>query len=551
MSRPELHIRFLGGLGEIGRNAALVSVDGRGVLIDFGVMFPKADMPGVDLVLPNLAGLDDVELEAVIVTHGHEDHIGGLPFLLAEHRVPVWGSEVTLGFVRNRLREHDLGDVDLRILADGARVSVGSFEAEAIPVTHSIPGAVAVALTTPAGVVLHTGDFKIDHTPLDGRHMGLARIAALGSDPGIRVLLSDSTNADEDGYARSERAVGPALEDLFNRHGAARVIVACFSSHLHRIQQVATLAREHGRRLVLLGRSLQRNVQLGIDLGLLDARLFERTLDPREVRELDPASVAVIATGSQGERMAALHHLAFDPARWFAVGGDDVVVFSSDVIPGNEAAVNLLVNQFTRLGATVVTSARELVHATGHAKQEELALVVELARPDYFVPVHGEYRHLSAHAALAQRTGAVGRGVILARDGAEVVIGDDGAELADTPWGEYLYVDGVVGDVSRGVLRERRNLSEEGVVIVGVTLGPDGVALGEPELTSVGWIHDEREEELLAEVRAMLVGALGDEKPRSEDAVAELIRTRVRALVRERTRRRPLVVPMVTRIDEG
>lgn len=547
----ELRIRFLGGLGEIGRNAALVHTAGRGILVDFGVMFPKADMPGVDLVLPNLAGLEDVRVEGVVVTHGHEDHIGGIPFLLAEHRVPVWASRVTLGFVRNRLAEHHLGEVDLREIGDGEVVEVGPFRVEAIPVTHSIPGALALALYTPAGVVLHTGDFKIDHTPLDGRHMGLSRIAALGTDPGIRVLLSDSTNADEEGYAPSERAVAPALEDLFNRHVSQRITVACFSSHLHRIAQVASLARESGRRLALLGRSLQRNVELGIELGLLDERLFARQIDPRDVREADPGSVCILATGSQGERMAALHHLAFDPDRWFAIGGEDVVVFSSDVIPGNESAVNLLVNQFSRLGATVIASPRQLVHASGHAKREELALVLELARPEVFVPVHGEHRHLAAHAALAQRTATVSGAVVLARDGAELVLDGDGARVEDTAYGEYLYVDGVVGDVSRGVLRERRNLSEEGVVIVGVTIGRSGAILGDPELTSVGWVHDEREEELLSEVRAVLEKALDELAVRTEDAVADLVRQRVRSIVKERTRRRPLVVPMVTRIDEG
>jgi len=548
---PELHIRFLGGLGEIGRNAALIAVDGRGILVDFGVMFPKADMPGVDLVLPNLGGLRDVELVGVVVTHGHEDHIGGLPFLLAEHPVPVWGSAVSLGFVRNRLAEYGLEGSDLRVLADGAVAKIGPFLVEAIPVTHSIPGAIAVALTTPAGLVVHTGDFKIDHTPLDGRHMGLSRIAALGTDPGIRVLLSDSTNADEDGYALSERAVGPALEDLFNRHASARITVACFSSHLHRIQQIATIARDVGRRPVLLGRSLQRNVRLAVELGLLDERLVAHQVDPRDVAGMDPASVCVIATGSQGERMAALHTLAFDQERWFAVGADDVVVFSSDVIPGNESAVNLLVNQFTRLGATVVRSPRELVHTSGHAKREELALLLELARPGIFVPVHGEHRHLAAHAALAQQTGVVREAVVVARDGAELVVGETIVRVEDTPYGDYLYVDGVVGDVSRGVLRERRNLSEEGVVIVGVTVGADGSLLGEPEVTSVGWVHDEREEELLAEVRARVERRFAKASELGDDALAEQLRQEVRSFVRERTKRRPLVVPMVTRLQEG
>ncbi len=549
MTAPELRIRFLGGLGEIGRNAALISVDGQGVLVDFGVMFPKADMPGVDLVLPQLEALDDVELLGVFITHGHEDHIGGLPFLLARRHVPIWGSRTTLGFVRHRLDEYALGESELVALDDTGVVELGSFRVEAIPVTHSIPGALAYAVQTPAGLVLHTGDFKVDHTPLDGRHMGLARIAALGTNPGVRVLLSDSTNAEEEGWSPSEQMVGPALFDLFARFRDARITVACFSSHLHRIQQVAQLARAHGRRLALLGRSLQRNVSLGLELGLLDRDLFAHQVDAREVRERDPAQVCVLATGSQGERMAALHQLAFDPQRWFAVADHDVVVFSSDVIPGNESAVNLLVNQFTRLGATVVTSPRERVHVSGHAMREELALIVELARPEYFVPVHGEHRHLAAHAELARRTGVVRRGVILARDGAELVVGDDEAWLEETPWGEYLYVDGVVGDVSRGVLRERRDLSEEGVVVVSVTVSRDGRVIGEPQLTSVGWVHDERGDALLEEVCAVLLDALRAGPLADDDALRELIRQQVRLVIRERTKRRPLVVPMVTRVD--
>ena len=549
-SPDRVSVHFLGGLGEIGRNSALISQGSRGILVDFGVMFPKADMPGVDLVLPDYRVVLDSGLEicGVVITHGHEDHIGALPFLLSEMQVPVYGSSVTLAFVKARLDQGRSLQGDYRVVEDYSRVEIGPFQVEFIPITHSIPGSTAIAITTAQGTILHTGDFKLDNSPVDGRRTGLRRIAHLG-DGGVRLLLSDSTNADEPGVTGSESSVAGVLREIFAANLTRRLTIACFASHIHRTIQIARVSRESGREIVLLGRSLQRNVKMARQLGLIPDGLLDDTLDVEKVSELDPGRVCVIATGSQGERSSALYRLAFDSESWFAVGEGDTVVFSSDTIPGNESAVNRLVNQYFRLGADVIYPSRRRVHTSGHASQDELLTMLSLARPEFFIPVHGEYRQLASHSRLAVGSEMVRGDSLICVDGDIVELSSDGLARIGSVGGAYLYVDGIVGDVNTGVLRDRRSLSEDGIVVVAVTLSADFESLGEPEVFSFGWVHDEQEEELLHDVRrvvAELVSSMDGEI--SAGALKDALRRKVGKFVRDRTKRRPLVVPLIVEV---
>ncbi len=548
---PPVSITFLGGLREIGRNSALIEQEGKALLVDFGVLFPRPDMPGVDVVLPDFRFLrsGSPELVGVVLTHGHEDHIGGLPFLLREFPVAVYGSRATLAFVESKLSSAGgFGSIHLREAPDYSRWAVGPFEVEFIPVTHSIPGATAVAVSTAQGVIFHTGDFKVDLTPVDGRTMGLGRLAELGRDPGIRVLLSDSTNADEAGHSESESSVGPKLANIFARHRNKRITVACFASHIHRIAQIVECATEEKRRVYLCGRSLRRTVAIAETLGLMDKVAVANFGDVEEVAGADPATTCVIATGSQGEAQAGLHSLAFRPERWFGLGEEDVVVFSSDVIPGNEGSVGRLVNQMLRQGAEVIYPSVMRVHSSGHGKSTELQTVAQLAQPEYFIPVHGEYRMLRAHGNLVRDAGAVSREVLVCDDGQKVTLSDRGAAVENTQEGEYLYVDGALGDVSRGVLRERRELSNDGIVVVAVVLDQQLHSLrGDPELFSLGWVHDESEEALLDRLRER-VKLVCIDNPLPPKEAQEKIKRDVTRFVKSETKRRPYVLVLLSEV---
>lgn len=550
MAEP-VKLVFLGGLGEIGRNCACIEVGGRIAILDCGIMFPDADMPGVDLVLPDFTYLRENahRVEAALVTHGHEDHTGGLAFLLREMSFPIYGSELSLGLARNRIEEAGMLDrTQLISVADGERRRIGPFDVEFIPVTHSVPHGFATAFHTPQGVILHTGDFKLDMTPVDGRLTDLARIGAISNGPGIRLLLSDSTNAEEPGYTSSESSIGEVLRRLFEAHEGKRIIVTCFASHIHRVQQLADVAIATGRRIATLGRSMANNVALTRRLGLLhipDAAL----IDIEQVAGLDPAKVCVISTGSQGEPMSALSLMAAGENRRLSVGENDVVILSSHAIPGNESAVSKVIDGLHRRGADVVHSGLAEVHASGHAKQGELATMLAVARPEYFVPVHGEFRHLVHHSRLASRMGVPADHVLLCEDGDVVTLGDTGLEFAGEVPAGYLYVDGIVGDVGHGVLRDRRVLAEEGVIVVVVTVDVrTGFVLAGPEIITKGWVHAPEAEALLGDARAAVLASV--EKATAggatdHDTVRRAVRSAMGNLVAERTRRRPMIVPLV------
>jgi ribonuclease J len=554
-ARTPVTITFLGGLGEIGRNCACIEVNGRILLLDVGLMFPELDMLGVDLVLPDFTYLRDNadRVDGAVITHGHEDHMGGLSYLLRELSFPIYGSALTLGLARNRIEEAGLLDrTELIPVADGERRRIGPCDVEFIPVTHSVPHGFATAFHTPQGTILHSGDFKLDLTPVDGRLTDLARIGALSSGDGIRLLLSDSTNADEPGHARSETSVGQVLYHLFHQHEGRRIVIACFASHIHRVQQIADAAVSFGRKVATLGLSMKKNVRLAREMGLL--HIPEHALvDIDDVRDLAPGQVCVISTGSQGEPMSALALMAQRNNRWLEIDADDTVILSSHPIPGNEMNVSKVIDGLVRLGAEVVHSGISDVHASGHAKQEELKTLLSIVRPDWFVPVHGEYRHMVAHAKLARAMGAVGEGaddhVLVCTDGDQLVLDDAGMRVARQVPAGYLFVDGIIGDVGQGVLRDRRVLAEEGVVVVVVTVDvkTGGILVG-PEVITRGWVYAPEAEPLLAECADAVRQAVKEAFTKGAtdiEALQRVVRRAAGRFVNESTRRRPMIVPVV------
>ena len=521
------------------------------VVVDCGVMFPEPDMPGVDLVLPDFTYLVEHadQVEAVVLTHGHEDHTGGLAYLLRELEVPIYGSDISLGLARNRIDEAGVaGRAQFVEVHDGERRAIGPCEVEFIPVTHSVPHGFALALSTPQGVVLHTGDFKIDLEPVDGRRTDLARIGAIASGEGIALLLSDSTNAEEPGFTPSESSVGSAMARVFAAGAGRRIVVACFASHIHRVQQVVDAAVATGRKVATLGRSMAKNVSLAQGLELLDVPPGV-LVDIEQVDRLPPGQVCVISTGSQGEPMSALSLMATGDNKWFQIAEGDVVVISAHPIPGNEWSVGRVIDELHRRGAQVVHTGTEAVHVSGHARQGELRTMLAVAQPRAFVPVHGEYRHLVHHAQLARSMGVPEDQVLLCEDGDAVRLDQDGLHRDGTVPAGYLYVDGTVGDVGHGVLRDRRQLAEEGVVMVVATVDLQRhVLTAAPQIATKGWVHAPEAEELLGEASSAVAEALTEAMQEGAHDVEVLTRHARRALgrlVNERTHRRPMIVPVV------
>jgi ribonuclease J len=545
-------ITFLGGLGEIGRNCAAIEIEGRILLVDCGLMFPDAEMLGIDLVLPDFTWLRENadRIDGCIATHGHEDHVGGLSFLLRELSFPVYGSALTLGLARHRIEEAGvLEHTELVPVRDGERRRIGAFDVEFLPVTHSVPHGFATAFHTPQGTILHTGDWKLDLTPVDGRLTDLGRIGAIADEEGIRLLLGDSTNAEEPGHTASERSVGKVLADLFHAHHGRRLVIACFASHLHRIQQICDAAVERGRTVATLGLSMRKNVRLAREMGLLHVP-DHALVDIEELGDRDPGDICVISTGSQGEPLSALALMAAGENRWLKLGPEDTVILSSHPIPGNEANVSRVIDGLTRLGVEVVHSGIAPVHASGHAKAEEIKTLFNVARPEWFTPVHGEYRHLRQHGRLAVQMGVPEDRVLVCEDGDQLVLTDAGVQRIEraVPAG-YLYVDGIVGDVGHGVLRDRRVLAEEGVVVVIVTVDiTNRSVIAGPEIITRGWVHAAEAEDLLDECAAAVEASLQEAFDHDSLLIEDLARHVRRAagrFVNERTRRRPMIVPVV------
>ena len=542
-------LTFLGGLGRIGRNCAALETEGRIVLLDCGQMFPE-ELPGVDAILPDFSWILERsdKIEGCIITHAHEDHIGGLPHLLKEINIPLYGSKFTLGMLQAKLDYAGIRGIKTIELKDYDHRQIGPFECEFLPVTHSTPSGLMTVFDTPQGMIVHSSDFKLDPTPVDGRTTDLNRLREISKDRGIRLLLADSTNAGSSGKTASESEIGPVLEEIFANHQSQRITVAAFSSHIHRIQQIADIAKKTNRNLVVLGPSMQRNVTLARELGLL--KISDRMIaSPEDIKSLEPEETCIICTGSQGEPRAALALLARNEHRHFDMGEDDTVIFSSHPIPGNEAAVSKLQNNLALLGARLVHSGQVQVHTSGHGKQAELMELHETIDPELFIPVHGEYTHLIDHYELAVNRGMDKDKIALCTDGDQILLTGHGLEKAERVSGKEIMIDKQGSPVSEELLQERQNLSGEGFVLIRVIIDKEtGILLEEPLVESRGWVDPSRREEWAKEVSQTVTNAVEGLLAEGERDLNQISRQTRRAtgqLVSERTGRRPTLIPIV------
>jgi ribonuclease J len=550
-----LRVLPLGGLGEIGKNMTVVEYDGRIVIVDTGLMFPTAEMHGIDLVLPDFSYLRDRadDIEAIVLTHGHEDHVGALPYVLREIGIPpvIYGGMLTIGMVRSKLDEHKLGDkAPLEELPAGQKVQRGPFELELVHLTHSIPDMRGVLIKTPLGAMLMTGDYKFDQTPVDGRPADISRLAEIGRD-GLLLLCGDSTNADRPGVAPSESSVGPGLLQQFSRC-KGRIIVTSFASNIHRVQQVIDAAVALDRKVALVGRSMRKNFNIASNLGMTRAPqgVF---IQPREIENFPDEKVVVISTGSQGEPLSALRRMANNDHRDVQLHAGDTVVFSATPVPGNERAVNETIDRIYEIGATVVTAKDAPIHASGHGSREELKLMLNLTKPRYVLPVHGDHQRIRLHADLAESVGIPSENIFKGHNGLPLEITEDGARFGEDQKVGKMYVDGVnIGDPDDAALRDRREISADGIFIVVATVdSDDGKVVADPEVILRGVAFVEQENKLLEDLKDMVEDALEDaaEKgTREPDLIQEDLHEAIGKFVWQRLRRRPMVLPVVIQV---
>src|SRR6201996_4541798 len=555
MSDQKLQVVPLGGLGEFGMNMTALRFGDDIVVIDCGMMFPDAELLGVDLVMPDLTFLKENQqfIRAVVLTHGHEDHIGAVPYFLSDIDVPVYGTDFTLALVDRRLEEYRLESKPRFVhVKPKQTVEIGPFKVEFIHVTHSIVSAVALAITTPMGVIIHTGDFKVDPTPTDNELFDLHTLADYGK-RGVLLLLSDSTNVDRPGYTESERAVGPRLEELFTR-SARRLIISCFSSSIHRLQQILDLADEHGRKVAFLGRSMLNVTEIAHSLGLLsipDSTL----LRPQDIMQMPPEKVAVVVSGTQGEPMSALSRVAVDNHRHLSLKPGDTVVLSSRIIPGNEKAIYRMMNHIARRGAELVYgNMKPPVHVSGHASEEELKLILNLVRPRYFVPIHGEYRQLSRHAQLAEHLRFAGlEESFVIETGGTLEIDHLGARRGEKITVGRICIDsGSLDDVVEDIIiRDRRHLSEDGVVLPIIAINKNtGKSEGLPEIVSRGFVSGDNSA-ILLEARSVVRRTLDSSSAEERGdwgVMQEKIRTDLKRYLNKQTQRRPLIMPVILEV---
>lgn len=551
-NQNKVQIIPLGGLGEIGKNMTVFRYGDDIILIDAGLMFPEDDMLGIDLVIPDITYLleNKDKVKAIFLTHGHEDHIGALPYVLKQIDVPVYGTALTLGILQGRLRENGVSDDNLITIKPGDKIGVGAFNLEFIRVNHSIPDAVAIVIKTPIGTIIHTGDFKFDQTPVDGQVTQFNKFAEFG-DAGVLALLADSTNAERPGFTQSEKMVGQTFDDEF-RYARNRIIVATFSSNVHRIQQVVDSAVKYKRKVAVIGRSMINVVNIAMELAYL--RIPEGVLiDIDDTSNYTASQIVIITTGSQGEPMSALTRMAMNDHKKVGIMPGDTVIISATPIPGNEKLVARTIDHLYKLGADVIYEKSNGVHVSGHASQEEIKLMHNLVRPKYFIPVHGEYRHLIKHANIAKDLGMPGKNIVIAENGSVIELTRNSIGINSKIQSGKVLVDGLgVGDVGNIVLRDRRQLSQDGIMIVVVTIDRETChVVSGPDIVSRGFVYVREAEDLMDEAREKVQSAL-DKCEASGVSEWSMIKSAIRdslgRFLYERTRRRPMILPIIMEI---
>ncbi len=551
---PALKVIPMGGLGEIGLNMMVLEYEDTIVIVDAGLMFPEEEMLGIDIVIPDFSYLlkNRDKVAGLVVTHGHEDHIGAVPFLVRELPIPIYGTALTLALIKEKLRDHNLLDrADLIQIAPRQVIEIGPFGFEFIRVCHSIPDGVGLAIRTPVGVLIHSGDFKIDNTPVDGKRFDIARLGSYGEE-GVLALFSDSTNVEREGYTVSEKEVGATLREVFQEK-QGRVIVAVFASNLHRIQQLINIAREFGRKVLLNGKSMVTNVRIARELGYLDFTRDDE-ISIQDLQYMPDSQVMMLTTGTQGEPMSALSRMAFNDHKKLKVKEGDTIILSSKFIPGNERTIHNIINHLCRNGADVIHEQVKDIHVSGHAYQEELKILINMVQPRYFIPIHGEYRHLMKHRQLAMSLGMSPANCLLIENGAIICLGRDTVYTKDKIETGRVFVDGKgVGDVGGLVLRDRRHLSEDGLVIASLVVNKEThEILSGPDIFSRGFIHEETKPEILFEAKCVIFEAIDRQLEEDHQLDCVLLQDEIR---RELKRffnrildRRPVIYPIVVEI---
>lgn len=549
-----IKVSFLGGLNEVGKNMTLFEYGEDMFLVDCGLAFPDQDMLGVDLVLPDFTYVERNadRIRGIVITHGHEDHIGGLPYLLKVLNVPVYGTKLTIGLIQGKLREHGLlNSASLNVIKPGDVITLGGFTVEAIHVNHSIPDALGLAIRCEGGTIVHTGDFKIDTTPIEGGMMDLGRLAEIGQD-GVLCLMSDSTNAERPGFTESERKVGESFETLFRKAGNNRIIVATFSSNIHRVQQIMNVAASLGRKVALVGRSLENVVSISAELGYLNIP-EGIVIDINMINRYPADKLVIITTGSQGEPMSALTRMAFSDHRKVEIHPNDYVIISATPIPGNEKTVSRVVNELMKLGADVVYEKMYEVHVSGHACQEELKMIMGIVKPKYFIPVHGELKHLRKHAGLALSMGIPKENILIADNGRVAEISKKALRCTSTVPAGRVFVDGYgVGDVGSVVLRDRKHLAQDGLVIVAVCIDREsGMIVSGPDVVTRGFVYVKESEELINAAREVAVEAIEAQTDGGYfdwNSIKASLRDEISHLMYERTKRSPMILPVIMEV---
>ncbi len=554
VKKQKLKVIPLGGMGEIGKNLTVFEYGNDILILDCGLAFPDDEMLGVDLVIPDITYLvkNKEKIRGILLTHGHEDHIGALPYVMRDIDCPVYGTRFTLALVTNKLKEHGLASkVKLKTVAHGDTIKLGEFKIEFIRSNHSIPDVCCMAITTPVGVIFHTGDFKIDATPIDGSMIDLARIGEIGKQ-GVLLLMSDSTNAERPGYTMSESTVSAAFDDIFRANEHKRIIVATFASNVHRVQQIINCAHQYGRKIAISGRSMINVISVAIEHGYMKVPKGI-IIDIDEIPKHAPEKLVVITTGSQGETMSALTRMAFSDHKKISLGVGDTVLISATPIPGNEKSVFRVVNELFRKGCEVIYESLADIHVSGHACKEELKLILGLVKPKYFVPAHGEYRHLMRHAALGSKMGVNKRNIHIMNIGQVLEINEDGARINGVvPSGKVL-VDGLgVGDVGNIVLRDRKHLAEDGIIVVVVTISSDNKDIvSGPDVISRGFVYMRESEDLIEEIKACAKNSLDSCRAKNLgdwNTLKSHVKNDLSDFLYEKTKRKPMILPVIMEI---